>query len=157
MASIIIREFGEFGKPDQYVLDLAKTEVKYCTGCWSCWIKPPGRCVREDLNEFYRAYVNADKVIIFSKISKDFVSSNLKNLFDRMLPLFLPYINYASGESMHVPRYDSHPSVEVYYTGDFTSEEARNIYEDYIRRTFYQFHSQCDTVKPICELQSTEV
>ena len=29
MASIIIREFGEFGKPDQYVLDLAKTEVKY--------------------------------------------------------------------------------------------------------------------------------
>lgn len=55
--------------PCQYMLDLTKTAVKDCVGCWSCWIKTPGRCIHKDLDDFYRAYLHADKVIVFSKIS----------------------------------------------------------------------------------------
>lgn len=151
MKTVVIQEWGEIEIPCQYILDLRSTTVKDCTGCWSCWLKTPGRCIYKDLNEFYRSYLDADKVIIFSKVSKGFVSGNLKTLFDRMIPLFLPYITYKTGESMHLPRYEKYPEIEVYYVGDFASIEEEEIYKDYIHRTFYQFHSKCEIVKPISQ------
>ena len=65
MKTVVIGECGEFEIPCQYTLDLRSTQVKDCTGCWSCWIKTPGRCIHKDLDEFYKAYLNADIVIIF--------------------------------------------------------------------------------------------
>ncbi len=151
MNQVIIRECGEENISCQYMLDLTETSIKNCIGCWSCWIRTPGKCVHSDLNEFYRAYLAADKVILFSKVTGNFVSGNLKSLFDRMLPLFLPYITYKSGESMHVPRYEKYPEVEVYYEGEFSSKEEEAIYVDYMHRVFYQFYSKCEVVKPISE------
>lgn len=58
---------------------------------------------------------------------------------------------------MHIPRYEKYPEVEVYYQGNFISEEDRNIYEDYIHRTFYQFYSKCKIVKPIAQFSLEEV
>jgi len=157
MKIVVIREWGEFEIPCEYVLDLRATTVKDCTGCWSCWLKTPGRCMHKDLDEFYKAYLDADKVIIFSNVSQGFISGNLKTLFDRMIPLFLPYITYETGESMHIPRYQKYPEIEVYYQRQFSSIEDRKIYEDYIHRTFYQFHSVCEIVKPITQFSLEEV
>jgi len=109
------------------------------------------------LDEFYKAYLDSEKVIIFSKVSRGFVSGNIKTLFDRMIPLFLPYITYKTGESMHLPRYEKYPEIEVYYQGDFASEEDKKIYEDYIYRTFYQFYSKCEIVKPITQFSLEEI
>ena len=157
MKRVVIREWGEFDIPCQYTLDLRSTTVKDCTGCWSCWLKTPGKCIHKDLDEFYKAYLDADKVIIFSKVSHGFISGNLKTLFDRMIPNFLPYITYKSGESMHIPRYEKYPEIDVYYQGDFASIEDKKIYEDYIYRAFYQFYSKCETVKPITGFSLEEV
>jgi multimeric flavodoxin WrbA len=157
MKRVVIRECGEIDIPSQYIFDLTKMPVKDCIGCWSCWLKTPGRCIHKDLDEFYRAYLNADKVIIFSKVTQGFISGSLKTLFDRMIPLFLPYITYKTGESMHVPRYEKYPDIEVYYKGEFLSEEDKKIYEDYIHRAFYQFHSKCEIVKPISQFTLEEV
>ena len=156
MKKVVIQEYGEFEIPCQYRLDLRETNVKNCTGCWSCWLKTPGRCMHKDLDEFYKTYLEADKAIIFSKVSQGFVSGNLKTLFDRMIPLFLPYITYKTGESMHVPRYEKYPEIEVYYEGDFATREDKQIYEEYIYRTFYQFNSKCE-IKPITEFSLAEV
>lgn len=75
----------------------------------------------------------------------------MKTLFDRMIPLFLPYISYDTGESMHVPRYEKYPDIEFFYQDSFKSEEAREIYEQYVNRVFYQFYSKKILVKPISE------
>ncbi|WP_312653321.1 flavodoxin family protein [Proteiniclasticum sp.] len=114
MKIVIISETGEFGLSSDFQLDLSQTTVKDCLGCWSCWVKTPGRCVHKDLDAFYKAYLRADKVIFFLKLSKGFVSGNLKSLFDRMIPLYLPFISYETGESMHLPRYEKYPDIEVY-------------------------------------------
>lgn len=89
MKTIVIKECGGFEIPCEYELNLSESTIKNCTGCWSCWLKTPGRCIYKDLDAFYRAYLDADRVIIFSKLSQGFVSGNLKTLFDRMIPLFL--------------------------------------------------------------------
>ena len=156
MKTAVVRECSGVEMPGLYTLDLRKTQVRDCTGCWSCWLKTPGRCVCRDLDGFYRAWLDADKVIIFTQVSKGFVSGKLKTLFDRMLPLYLPYITYKSGESMHLPRYAKYPEAEVYYQGEFASAEEKKHYEDYIRRVFYHFRSKCDAVRPIAQFALQE-
>ena len=147
MKTMIIREFGNYKIEDGYTFDLAEYPVKNCTGCWSCWWRTPGRCMHKDLDECYREILKADKVIIFSKISMGFISGNMKTLLDRLIPLFLPYIKYDTGESMHLPRYEKYPEVEVYYDGEFISREEEELYRDYLERTFYQFHMKLRAVE----------
>jgi hypothetical protein len=103
------------------------------------------------LNEFYHQYITADKAIYFAKVTKGFVSGNLKTLFDRMIPLYLPYVSFDTGESMHVKRYEKYPDIEFYYQGEFETEDSRKIFEDYVNRVFYQFHSENIAVKPVEE------
>lgn len=151
MKTVVIRELGNYGVEAIYELDLTKNQIKDCTGCWSCWLKTPGRCINKDLDEFYTKYLEADKVVIFSKITKGFVSGNLKSLFDRMIPLFLPYVEVSTGESRHIPRYERYPEIEFYYDGNFVTKDGRQIFEDYIYRTFDQFASKNITVKALKE------
>jgi multimeric flavodoxin WrbA len=149
MKTVIIKECEDITIPCETTFDLMKMGIKDCTGCWTCWWKTPGRCIYKDLDEFYHQYITADKAIFFSKVTKGFVSGNLKTLFDRMIPLYLPYITYKTGESMHVPRYEKYPDIEFYYDGKFETEDSRQIFVDYINRVFYQFYSKNITIKPI--------
>ncbi len=151
MKTIAIKESPKANLPDIYTFNLADLTVKDCTGCWSCWWKTPGRCIYQDLDEFYRQYIAAEKAIFFATVKKGFISGNMKTLFDRMIPLYLPYITYKTGESMHLPRYDGYPDIEFYYDGDFFDDNCRQIYENYIHRVFYQFHSKLIKVKPVEE------
>lgn len=151
MREVVIKECGNVTIPNVITFDLTQMNIKNCIGCWTCWWTTPGRCINKDLDEFYHKYITADKVIIFSKVTKGFVSGNLKTLFDRMIPLYLPYISYTTGESMHVPRYEKYPDIEFYYDGKFENYNSRQIFVDYINRVFYQFHSKNITVKPVEE------
>ncbi len=151
MKTVVIREFGNCEIESIYELDITKNVIKDCCGCWSCWWKTPGRCINKDLDEFYAKYLEADKVVIFSKVTKGFVSGNLKSLFDRIIPLFIPYVEASTGESRHVPRYEKYPAIEFYYEGNFVTKDGKQIFEDYIYRTFDMFESKKVTVKPIIE------
>lgn len=153
MSIIVIKECDIHTKSNVFTLNLTQTVVNHCTGCWSCWWKTPGRCTRKDLDEFYHQYITADRAIYFSKVTKGFVSGNLKTLFDRMIPLYLPYTTHTTGESMHVPRYDKYPDIEFYYDGEFSTAASRQIFVDYINRVFYQFYSKNITVKRIEEFE----
>lgn len=51
MKYVIIKEFGQEMIPDllekaEFTLDLTKRNIKDCAGCWVCWQKTPGRCLR---------------------------------------------------------------------------------------------------------------
>lgn len=156
MKTVVIKEYSGYVIPCDYELNLSKETIKDCVGCWSCWWKTPGRCAFHDIDAFYKEYLSADKVIIFSKVTKNFVSGNLKTLFDRMIPHFLPYTKMSTGESRHIPRYDKYPDIELYYQGKFSTIDDKKIYEDYIRRTFDMFESNQVVVKPVEEFQEKE-
>lgn len=149
MKNVIITEGISIVQEGAYILDLEQTVIKPCCGCWSCWLKTPGRCISKELDTFYHHYITVDRAIYLVKIKKGFVSSQLKALFDRMIPLYLPYISIKTDECMHVPRYDHYPDIEFYYEGAFETDREREVFENYIQRTFYQFYSQLIVVKPI--------
>lgn len=158
MKTAIVRELEHIpDHPDAFhVLDLVEQEVRDCTGCWTCWQKTPGRCAFHDLDAFYKAFLQADRVIFYIGVSCDFVSGRIKTLFDRMIPHYLPYTGYKTGESMHVPRYDRYPDVEVYYDGSFSDEESRQLYEEYLARVFYQFHIPKARIQPLITMAESK-
>ena len=150
MRTVVISEVDSIHIPgNTFMLDLNARAIKDCAGCWSCWQKTPGRCAFKDLDDFYTAFLQADKAVFFIGASCDFVSGRLKTLFDRMIPHYLPYTSWKTGESMHLPRYERYPDVEVYYQGAFSSESARHLFEEYLARVFYQFHIKRAVIKPL--------
>lgn len=159
MKTVVIREIEKVTIPNDTIfeLDLTEHKIKDCMGCWSCWQKTPGQCAFHDLDDFYRAFLQADKAVFYTGVSCDFISGKLKTLFDRMIPHYLPYTSYKTGESMHVPRYERYPDVEVYYRGSFSDDEAKKLYEEYLTRVFYQFHIQNIHIQPLSEHIEKEV
>lgn len=141
MKTILIKECTDVPIQALHTFDLSETKINDCVGCWSCWWKTPGRCIYKDLEIFYREYVNADKAIFYVKLHEGFISSKLKSLFDRMIPLFLPYTSFSKGGTFHTPRYPKYPDIEFYYDYDFKFEEDYNIFYDYVYKVFEQFHS----------------
>ncbi|MBC5582518.1 flavodoxin family protein [Anaerofilum sp. BX8] len=131
------------------VLDLKRRKIRPCTGCWACWVRTPGRCAQRDLDDFYRSFVNAERAVFLPRPRCGFVSGDLKNLFDRMIPLALPYISYQTGESMHAPRYARLPGVEVRYEDAFERQEDRQLFCEYLERVFYQFGAPLLRLEPI--------
>ncbi len=150
MKEFVVKEYEAPIPEGAEVLDLTKTELRHCLGCWACWWTTPGRCVHHDLDEFYRHYLAADKVYFYCKVSQGFVSSNLKAMLDRMIPLVLPYISWETGESLHELRYSKYPALEVVYNGDFLPGEEE-AFLAYWKRTAYMMAvpgftaRRCDT------------
>lgn len=121
-----------------------ESEAKACIGCWSCWLKTPGRCVHSDIIEsIYSDYVNCDKVVMLFGTSNGFINSVGKLLLDRTIPHYHPYIIVEDGECHHVRRYDSYPEWYVFYSTMELTKEEEQVIEDYISRTAYHFRSEC--------------
>ena len=117
--------------------------VKACIGCWSCWLKTPGRCVIKDkMGEIYSNYVNSDTVVLLMDTAQGFISHQAKAFLDRTIPHYHPYIEMIGVECHHVARYERYPDMVFYYdTAGLTSQEDQVI-EDYLYRTGYHFKSR---------------
>ena len=137
MKIFAVKEYNASIPAKTNVFDISNIELRHCIGCWACWWVTPGHCVHKDLDEFYRSYLTADKVIIYCKVSQGFVSANMKAMVDRMIPFVLPYISWETGESLHEPRYSKYPAVEVVYSGDFLPGEEEEAFVAYWKRTAY--------------------
>lgn len=92
------------------LLKAKKLKINYCQGCWSCWYKTPGECPqKDDMTEYYNKFLDSDLVIHFSPLSMGFISSKLKTINDRTVPLVHPYIQIVNNECHHQKRYEKYP------------------------------------------------
>lgn len=98
---------------DQIELELFKLremDIKYCTGCWNCWVKTPGICVHKDqMPDILRSVINSELTIFLSPMVMGFVSKYIKKASDRMIPLVHPYIGVFNNECHHFKRYEHYP------------------------------------------------
>lgn len=93
-------------------LKLRNMDIKYCTGCFGCWVKTPGEClIADDSRTVRRESINCDLLVFASPIIMGFVSAVLKKSMDKMIPLVLPYIEIVEKECHHRKRYNKYPSV----------------------------------------------
>ena len=84
-------------------LDLRDMSLRYCIGCWGCWVKTPGECVCRDASlEMDRAVINADFVLWAAPLKMGFPAALLKMAKDKHLPLIHPYMVVDQGEAHHL-------------------------------------------------------
>ena len=92
------------------ILELREMDIKYCTGCWGCWVKTPGECVAaDDSHGVCRAVINSDFALWASPVIMGFYSALLKKVTDKFIPLVHPYAVVNQGEAHHLARYDNYP------------------------------------------------
>jgi hypothetical protein len=91
-------------------LDLRDLKLQGCSGCFGCWLKTPGECVKRDDSALVcRAAINADLLVLASPLTMGFTSALLKRAADQMVPLIHPYFVLEGGESHHRARYAQYP------------------------------------------------
>ena len=91
-------------------LDLRDLDIRYCVGCFGCWVKTPGECSNKDEScEMRRAVIHSDFTIWASPLKMGFPSATLKKTLDKSIPLIHPYFVVDHGEAHHRPRYDKYP------------------------------------------------
>ena len=91
---------------------LRDMDIKYCTGCWNCWVKTPGVCMHQDqMPDILRSIINSDLTIFLSPVVMGFVSKHIKKIGDRMIPLVHPYIGIFNNECHHLKRYKHYPKL----------------------------------------------
>ncbi|MBT6837353.1 MAG: flavodoxin family protein [Bacteroidetes bacterium] len=131
------------------IIQLRDLNVKYCTGCWGCWVKTPGQCVFTDDSALVcKAMINADLVVFASPVKMGFVSSLLKKSMDKMIPLVHPYIEIVNGENHHQKRYEKYPELAVLLETDKnTDDEDIEIITNIFKRLALNFKSDLKFVK----------
>ena len=117
-------------------LKLREMNLKYCIGCWGCWVKTPGECIVADgSRDICRECINSDLVIFASPIMMGFTSALLKKAHDKLIPLILPYFEMVQNEFHHLSRYDKYPLIGLLLEkGQDTDEEDIKIVSDIYRR-----------------------
>lgn len=123
---------------------LEEMQLKYCTGCWNCWWKTPGKCEKTDkAGDILRSIINSDFVLFASPLNAGFTSSELKKITDRMVTLLHPYIEIRNNESHHRKRYDKYPDFGLLLAREpDTDEEDIRIISEIYDRFAINFHSQ---------------
>jgi multimeric flavodoxin WrbA len=105
-------------------LDLRELPLRYCIGCWGCWVKTPGQCISRDASlEMGRVVINADFVLWASPLKMGFPSELLKRACDKHLPLIHPYIVVDHGEAHHLKRYERYPRVGLLVEKEAATDE----------------------------------
>lgn len=77
-------------KEEDNLISLANKEMKFCLGCESCQRELPKHCVLNDYisNNVYDEILKEDKIILATPMYMSNINGILKNLLDRMNPLY---------------------------------------------------------------------
>lgn len=93
-------------------INLRELTLRYCIGCWGCWVKTPGECAnRDDSRAMDCAIINADFVLWAAPLKMGFPTELMKRANDKHLPLIHPYMEVDQGEAHHLRRYPRSPRI----------------------------------------------
>ncbi len=116
--------------------EVCRDDLKFCMGCFGCWIKKPGECVIEDgMADINRASMNSDVFVYLTPIVFGQFSTNIKTALERWLPNMLPYFHIRpDGSTMHPARYENNPHTLVIGCGQNLSQEDAELFADITKK-----------------------
>jgi putative NADPH-quinone reductase/putative sterol carrier protein len=79
--------------------------INPCRGCYTCWLKTPGRCIhKDDMDAILDKIEKANLIVYAFPLYYYNMPGIVKNLLDRQLPLVKPQLIERNGVTGHPPR-----------------------------------------------------
>jgi len=92
--------------------DVSDGKIGYCQGEFDCWVRTPGRCTIEDVQQkIVAAMAGADALVLVGPIAFGGFGHLLKRSIDRLLCLLSPFFEKRALLTHHEPRYDDSPAL----------------------------------------------
>ncbi len=86
-----------------YLQDL---DVRPCKGCFTCWVKTPGKCVQQDdVAGLHEKMLAADVLVVGFGLYICGVPAGVQAMLERMLPLAEPWLTESGGMTTHPLRH----------------------------------------------------
>lgn len=148
---VMVEAFAEGAKlagADVETVFLADKNYKGCIGCFTCWLKTPGKCVfDDDMAELLEKLKSSDLIIFATPLYVDNVSGLMKNFMDRFMPLADPHIETDhNGEARHVIN-DKLPKIGVISNCGFPEQSHFQVLQLLFRRLARNMNSEV-----VCEI-----
>jgi len=137
---------------------LSSLDIKYCNGCWGCWVKEPGTCVtKDDIPVIHKSFLRSDLVIFATPLKMGFPNALTKKVQDKLIPLVHPYITLVNNESHHEPRYEKYPGWGLLLEPETDTSQAdielvSSIYERTALNIKTNLHFTLTTSSPVKEI-----
>ncbi len=111
-------------------------------GCFVCWVKTPGICVKNDIaRDIARDIVQSDVLIYLTPIVFGGYSSELKKAVDRSIPTILPFFKNIEGEIHHKARYKHYPNLLVLGFLNYSNPEYEKTFRYLVKRNAINMHN----------------
>lgn len=125
---------------------LRDLDIKYCSGCFDCWMKTPGACIaKDDSHAVCRAVINSDFMLWAAPLRMGFPSALLKKMQDKSIPLIHPYFAIDHNEAHHRARYAHYPRLGLLLEKETdTDAEDLRIVGDIFSRTAVNMKSRLE-------------
>ncbi len=115
---------------DVEVIYTEDMNIKGCIGCNRCWLVTSGVCtIKDDYEKLLIKFLQSKQVIFITDLKLGFVSYQLKNIFDRILPLATMNLRFKNGQMRHYPRYKKHYKMGLIYKGNGNQEFLEKWFE----------------------------
>ena len=144
---IMVREFtkgaGQAGAQVENIF-LAANTIKPCRGCFSCWLKTPGKCViKDDMAGLLDKFAGSDIVVFATPLYVDNVTGIMKNFMDRLIPLADPHFEKdAGGECVHLARSNKIAKLVVISNCGFPEQSHFQVLELLFKRMARNMRSE---------------
>lgn len=120
---------------------LRDKKIANCAGCFLCWFKSPGICVKDDDNgDLAKKFIQSDLVVILTPVIFGTYSPELKRMVDHLIANVLPFFCTVGGETHHRKRYETYPATLTIGWLDAPDEEQEGIFRHLSYRNSINFY-----------------
>ena len=121
-------------REDWHYVDLSQLKIADCMGCFSCWVRTPGRCViRDDAVGVYPLIAHSDHVIYVSRLFCGSYDVPMKTMLERAIPIQQAFLRLVQGEIHHKIR-DVAPKEATILGYGALSERERQVFSHMVHR-----------------------
>jgi multimeric flavodoxin WrbA len=144
---LMVKEFSKgavLGRAEVENVFLVKKKIRPCRGCFTCWIKTPGKCViKDDMAELIQKFGESDIVVFATPVYVDNVTGIMKNFMDRLIAGIDPHFEKdEGGESVHISRSEKQPKLVVISNCGFPEQSHFQVLELLFRRIARNMRSE---------------
>ena len=142
--------------PETFYVDLSQLQIGSCLGCFSCWVKTPGRCVlRDDAAAIYPLIACSDQLLYVSRVYCGSYDVPMKQMLERSSPVQQAFIRLHHGETHHVQRAVAEKAAVIIAYGDILPIE-QDIFRALVARNAYNMNFRSYRIRFVSEAERDE-